>query len=153
MDIILQAFLIFLGLIVIGVLAYLAYAAYYTRRVNRALKEGSGHGPIPEPRNAGKLILASGAAACVLGFFLWANQLQTRLETLEDNIWLGMDKIADDVDNNYSSLIGDLAEQSRIFRTLDWELMAINDDGTLDLRVTAEPKNASSTATASIRSG
>lgn len=152
MDTTLQAFLIFLGLIVVGVAAYLAYAAYYTRRVNKVLEKGAGDGPIPEPRKAGKLILGFGVAACVLGFFIWASRLETRLKTLQQEIWNGIGELSQTVDDNYRSLISELEEQSRLFTSLDWELAAINDDGTLDLRVTAVPKSASPTAAASIRS-
>lgn len=137
----LQAFWIFMGLVFIGALAYFIYLGHYQRRISKALEQGKGSGPVPEPRNVGKVILIFGLVACVLAFFIWADRLQTRLETLQQNTYQSIDGLSQQVRENYMKLIHDLQEEDKAFQSLSWELERINPDGTLELRFTAEPKS------------
>ncbi len=143
---------IFLLLLVVSGLAFWLYDAWYRSRINRALQEDRPVGPTPEPRRAGKVILFLVAAACVLGFLLWANSLQNRIAELENSIREDMFYLSSRVDQNYQSLIDELRAESAVFAEYEYEVTEVDPAARIvRVRVAAAPKEASADASVLLR--
>lgn len=148
---VLAVFLVLLG---VAGLAFWLYDAYYKARINKALTEGRPVGPIPEPRLAGRLIIGLAAAACVLGFLLWANRLQTRIEELESSIRSDMFSLSDRIDRNYYTLIEELRAENAVFAKYEYEITELDPvDRTVTAHVSAVPKEASAKAAVYLQYG
>ena len=143
---------IFLLLLVVSGLAFWLYDAWYKARINKALQEDRPVGPTPEPRRVGKVILVLVAAACVLGFLLWANSLQNRIAELESSIRSDMSSISQRIDQNYQSLIDELRAENAVFASYEYEITEVDPAGrTVRVRVTAAPKESSAEAAVLLR--
>jgi hypothetical protein len=148
---VLVVFLILLG---VAGLAFWLYDAWYRKRINRALEEDRPAGPVPEPRRAGKVILILAAAACVLGFLIWANRLQTRIAELENSIRNDMWSLSQRVDSNYQNLIDELRAENAVFSAFDYEISGTDAERRmLSVKVTAMPKEAAEDAAVFLRFG
>ena len=149
-----QVLFIFLLLLVVSGLVFWIYDAWYKARINKALQEDRPAGPTPEPRRVGKVILFLLAAACVLGFLLWANSLQTRIAELERSIRSDMYSLSNRIDQNYQSLIDELRAESAMFAAYEYEITEVDPTGrTVCVRVTAAPKESSADAAVLLRFG
>ena len=149
-----RVLVIFLILLGVAVLAFWLYDVWYRKRINRALEEDRPAGPTPEPRRAGKLILGMAAAACVLGFLIWANHLQTRIAELENSIRNDMWSLSQRVDSNYQNLIAELRAESALFSAFDYEVSGTDTERRmLSVKVTAMPKEAAEDAAVFLRFG
>ena len=149
-----RVLLIFLILLGVAGLAFWFYDAWYRKRINRALEEDRPAGPVPEPRRVGKVILFLAAAACVLGFLIWANRLQTRIAELENSIRNDMWSLSQRVDNNYQNLIEELRAENAVFSRYEYEISKVDSDKrTVCVRVNAVPKQVSAEAAVYLRYG
>ena len=142
---------IFILLLGVSGLAYWIYNAWYKARINKALEEGRPVAPTPE---LGKVILFLAAVACVLGFAVWANHLQTRITQLENAIHSDASNLSYRIDEHYMSLMDELRAENAVFEVFDYEISGTDTDRrTLSVKVSALPKEAAPDAAVYLRFG
>lgn len=146
--------LVFLALLAVAGLAFLIYSLFYRRRIDRALSENRSAGPTPEPRIVGRLILGLGAAACVLGFLIWANRLQNRLTELEQNLSGNIYNVASRIEANNQFFLDQLQQANSPFESFEYEITQMDlPNSSMTVTFRATPKQASVDATVTLRRG